>query len=414
MPVPGIPTNLYVQQGNGKVFLSWDNTPTATAYAVQRSIDGVNFTNISAPTINNYLDSTCLVSTQYFYQVAATNISGTGSYTSAQSIIPVAVGIVSLGEIREDVYDRADMANSKFLTIPEMNRNISKSYKWLYNLIRQCYGDDWYYSVPCSYRTTGNVDPQSQAQTFPLPDGLTVTDSFNTVAITGTTHSNTTIDGITSTAGIQAGYLVSGPGIPAQCYVAPGGVGANSLTVTQSATASATVSLSAGFVPPAFLQLMLAEIALNPGDQNSWVTIRKYERIQQNLWNFPNVYTFYGITNIRYRVTGSNIQLVPLASSGQTFRIQYVPRPKSLVQDIDTLDGVAGFEELVIVDAAIKAMQKEESDCSVLIAQKAEMLKEISDAASNRDVSQPETVSDSRTRNFAWSEDGGYGGGNGF
>ena len=59
-------------------------------------------------------------------------------------------------------------------------------------------------------------------------------------------------------------------------------------------------------------------------------------------------------------------------------------------------------------------MQKEESDCSVLMAQKAEMLEQIEAAAANRDIGEPECVSDSRTRNFAWSDDGQYGGGNGF
>jgi hypothetical protein len=415
MPAPSTPTNLYVQQGNGQVYLEWDLTPGALTYSVQRSTDGVNFTQVGTPSVNNFLDRTTLVQVQYYYQVAAVNGSGTSAYTAAQTIVPVPVGQICLAEIRQEAQERSDQVNGKFLSETEWNRNITKSYKWLYNLVLQKFGEDYYYSIPCSYRTSGIIDPTTQAQTFPLPDGLTVTDAFNTVTVPGNTHSNTTIDGLANTNGIQAGMLVTGMGIPAQSYVVAGTITGTSFQMTQAATSTASsIAITIGLVVPAFQKLMLAEIALNPGDSNSWVTIRKYQRIQQNLWNFPNVYTFYGITNIRYRITGSNIQLVPLASSGQTFRIQYAPRPLTLMQDTDTVDGVAGFEELIIIDAAIKAMQKEESDCSVLMAQKAEMLEQIEAAAANRDVGEPECVSDSRTRNFAWSDDGQYGGGNGF
>ena len=413
MSVPSVPTNLFVQQGNGQVFLNWDLTPTATSYSVQRSTDNINFSSVATPTINQFLDKTVLVSTQYFYRVAAINGDGTGSYTNSQSVIPVAVGLISLAEIRQEAQERSDQLNSNFLSLPEWNQNISKSYKWLYNLLLTKYGEDYYYSVPCSYITTGQFDSKTQAQTFPLPNGLTVTDSFTRVQFSGDLHSNTTIDSIASTSALSVGQLITGDGISDQTTIVS--ISTNSIVISQPATASASgVSLTAANIPPAFYKLMLAEIALNPGDPNSWVTIKKYERIQQNLWNFPNVYTFYGITNLRYRISGNNIEIVPLASSGQTFRIHYAPRPKTLMQDTDTVDGVAGYEEFIIIDAAIKAMQKEESDCSLLMAQRASIIKDIEDTAANRDIGEPETVSDSRTRNFAWSDDGQYGGGNGF
>src|SRR5271166_604294 len=98
MPVPGTPTSFNVQQGDAQVYLSWALTPTATTYQVQRSTDGVTFTNLgSAVAVNNYLDTTVTVSTLYYYQVAAINGSGTGAYTSAQNIIPCAPGQECLG-----------------------------------------------------------------------------------------------------------------------------------------------------------------------------------------------------------------------------------------------------------------------------------------------------------------------------
>lgn len=175
-----------------------------------------------------------------------------------------------------------------------------------------------------------------------------------------------------------------------------------------TATQSSTYNL-----PGDFFKGLRTEVALNPGDPNSWVTLRQFEFIQGNLWNFPNVYTFYGLTNLRYRFNGNNLMIVPIPSSGQTIRIWYVPRSATLINDTDTLDGFSGWEEYIVTDACIKALTKEESDCSVFLAQKAALLQRINEAAENRNIGEPETVSDSKTRNFSWSDDNGGMGGSG-
>lgn len=164
-------------------------------------------------------------------------------------------------------------------------------------------------------------------------------------------------------------------------------------------------------LPSDFYKMFLVEVALNTNDPNSYVTLRKFQKIQQNLWNYPNVYTFYGITNLRYRIEGNQIHLVPMPTGGQTLRINYAPRPPVLMADTDTFDGISGWEDYVVVDAAIKAMNKEESDVSVFMAQKQALLARITEVAENRDIGEPQTVSDSRMRNFSWADgDGSYGG----
>lgn len=166
-------------------------------------------------------------------------------------------------------------------------------------------------------------------------------------------------------------------------------------------------------LPADFYKLMGVEVALNPSDPNSWVTLKKFEFIQRNLWNYPNAYTFYGITNLRYRLNGTNLMIVPIASANQTLRIWYGPRPSQLINTTDIVDCVSGWEEYIIADCCIKAMAKEESSTQVFEVQKQALLKRITEAANNRDVGEPETVSDSKTRNFAWSDDNGFNGGNG-
>ena len=115
-----------------------------------------------------------------------------------------------------------------------------------------------------------------------------------------------------------------------------------------------------------------------------------------------------GIIDVRYRIVDGNINFIPQPQSGQSVRLWYVPRLRQLVLDTDIADGVNGWLEYVIVDAAIKALQKEESDVSVLMAQKAGLLERIKAAGSNRDAGMPETIS--RVRDSDWDDWGGDGG----
>lgn len=157
-------------------------------------------------------------------------------------------------------------------------------------------------------------------------------------------------------------------------------------------------------LPDDFYKLMRCEVALNPSDPNSWITLDQFQAIQANLWNYPNQFTFYGITNLRYRIWGDNLQIVPISQAGQTIRIWYSPKPNQLINDTDLVAAISGYEEYIVADVCIKALAKTEEDVSVFAAQKAALLIRIESAAENRNVGQPQTVSDSRRKNFAWSE----------
>jgi hypothetical protein len=166
-------------------------------------------------------------------------------------------------------------------------------------------------------------------------------------------------------------------------------------------------------LPADFYKLLGIEVALNNSDPLSWVTIKKFEFIERNRWSFPNVYTYQGITNMRYRVNGSNLYIVPPPQGGQTMRIWYVPRPTILMADTDTVDGISGFEEFVIVTAALIALIKEESPTAdAFKALKDEQMEMITTAANNRDIGEPEQVSDTKRLNGGFG-DGYDDGGNG-
>lgn len=403
MAVPSAPTQVWVQAGDNLAYLSWAITSGATSYTVQRSTNGVTFSTLATGVaFNNYTDTIAAVAVNatnlivgnryvitavgtttdanwttlglpsgtyaavgvsftaaatgagsgtgtvaplgvlYYYKVAAVNGDGTGSYTSTDptgatlSCIPVPIGQTTLGDLRTQAQQRADLVNSQFVTLPEWNKYLTLSYKELYDLLIAAYGNDYYIATPYTYTTSGTIDPNYNASVYPLPSN--------------------------------------------------------------------------------FYKLILCEVALNPGDPNSWVTLRQYERIQQNLWNYPNVYTFYGITNLRYRLTGTQLQIVPIPSSNQTLRIWFAPRPARLVADTDLVDGISGWEEYVILDTAIKALKKEESneEAAALEAEKMPLKMRLEAMAANRNIAEPQKVSDSRLRNFSWSDDGSSGGGGGW
>lgn len=333
MPVPPqgnviTPTGFIATSQQGQVGLSWNSSPNAVAYYINRSTDNVTFTNIGNTVDTFFQDTTGVLNTIYYYTLQASNGTNSSLPTApSQSGQALKPGQTTLGNIRLQSKQRCDRVNSPFITDQEWNTYIDQSYKELYDLLVQKFGNDYFIAPPVSFQTVNNQ------QFYPLPDD--------------------------------------------------------------------------------FYKLMGVEVQLNTGDPNSYVTLRKFEFIQRNLWNFPNVYTFYGVTNLRYRLNGNNLMIVPITTAGQILRIWYSPRPNQLINDTDTLDMVSGWEEYIVIDACLKAMIKEESDISGFAAQKQVVVKRIEEAAENRDVGEPETVSDSKRRNLAWDDGGdsnGFGG----
>lgn len=345
MAIPGRPINFVVQQANGQVWLTWDLAAGATSYDVLRSTDGVTFASIATPAPNSYLDLTATVGTEYFYQVASTNVDGTSSPTTAQSITPVLTGQITLGQLRLKSQQRADRVNSNFVGTAEWNTNINDSAFELYDLLTTLY-EDYFLAPGAIFQTNGT------SQFYALPDGAT-----NFQDLTGTP-----------------------------------------------------------FLARPFYKLVGVDcgVALN---NNAWVTLHKFNFSSRNRYIFPQITsTFLGVFNLAYRVMGDNIEFIPTPSGAQYIRLWYIPRMTKLLKDTDILTDISGWSEYIVIDAAIKALEKEESDTSLLMAQKQAMKIRIEETAMNRDAGMPDTISDVRGSGVAgvyggpgW--DGGWGGG---
>ncbi len=327
-PLPSIPANFAAQPGNGSVYLSWALVASATSYNILRGTDSVNYSTIDTSTNTNYTDTTGIIGTLYYYAIQAVNANGTGSATGPLAVTPVDLGEVSLGQIRLYAQQRADMENNDFITTPEWNSYISNSYKRLYNILVQTYGDEYYVASPFQFVTDGRYPAL-----YPLPANF---------------------------------YKLLGSDLS---------VGASS---------------------------------------NGWLTMRKFSFLSRNQYIYGNTpVSFLGVLNLKYRLCGDNIMFQPAPLANQTVQWWYIPKPRVLVADNDILDGIAGWEEYIIVDAAIKARIKDEADVTDLRIEKMELRKEIEAEASNRDAGEPEFVSDIRgiTSNyFGGGFDGPVGG----
>lgn len=168
MAIPGIPQNMYVQTANQRVLVSWDLSPGATSYIVQKSLDNVTFTTLAtvsgSPLATSYLDTAATLGVQAWYKVAASNSSGTSSYTIAKSVVPTPTGEMTLGQIRLASQQSADRVNSNFVTKPEWNSFINLAMFELYDLLTTVF-EDYNVAEPAYFSLTG-----SQSQ-FALPNG---------------------------------------------------------------------------------------------------------------------------------------------------------------------------------------------------------------------------------------------------
>lgn len=194
----------------------------------------------------------------------------------------MALGSLTLAQIRLQAQQRADMENSNFLSTAEWNLNINQSLYALYDLLIQAYGNDYYVATPFSVTTDGT------------------------------------------------NFLYA--------------------------------------LPVDFYKLLGVDLNVNQA-RMPWVSIKPFNFSERNMLQTPD--------------------------AGRQLQLWYAPRMTELVADSDVADGVDGWLEYVINDAAAKALAKEESDVSVVAAARNEIIQRIKDGAENRDQGSPATVVDS-------------------
>lgn len=346
MAAPSTPTNFYVQQANRQVFLSWDIIAGATSYQVQRSVDGVNYTNYALVTANSYLDTAVTAGTLYYYQVASVGVSATSNYTAPQSVVPTPTAEMSLGQLRLMSQQRADRVNSNFVTVPEWNSFINQSMYELYDLLITV-DEEYFVATPAQFQSQG-ANP-NQSYLYPLPDG-----------------NISWINGITGAPG----------------YIAPPFYKMKGMDLGLNSANNAWVTIN----------------KFNFIDRNRFV----YPNTASTIYGVFNLqYRMLG-NNIELIPTpsaGQNMRIWYIP------RLLQLLQDTDL-----TTTGISGWNQYIIIRAAKYALDKEESDTTKLDQELAFLTKRIEETAVNRDTGQPDRISDVRQNGMWGTNSDGYGG----
>jgi hypothetical protein len=346
MATPSTPRNFDIQQGNGNIVLTWTASVGATAYKIEKSID--NFVNVSA-----------------IYS------SGIPSYSDTTAVIGTQYWY-RVSATNDNINYSSTTPILSMVAAPQGEMSLLEL-----RLRAQQRAD----RVGSNFVVTTEWNSYINQSLMELYDLLV--DAYQDLFVAKPAKFFS--DGSTYLWPLPNGILTFQDGM--------------------------TVTPSAPFVAPAFHKLLGVDLGINNAS-NAWVTVNKFNFIDRNRFVYPNSNsTIYGVFNIQYRMMGNNIEFIPTPSSGQPIRIWYIPKLQSLLLDSDvTTIGGTGWLEYVITDAAIKALQKEESDVTVLAAQKMALIKRIEESVINRDAGQPDKISDIRQNGWWGSNSGGYGG----
>lgn len=345
--IPYQPQNLTAEQADGNILITWTGSLGAVSYKIQRSTDGINFSDYATVgQVNQYLDSLPGVGIMYWYQVAGVNsLSQVGAYSTPARMVAAPPSEMSLYELRLRAQETCDRVNSDFVTYAEWNSFARLAMYELYDLLLTSYEDlfaDQYVFI----QTNGST------QNYPLPDGV---------------------------SNYLGGNYNGTVGTPAK----------------------------------AFYKLHGMDLGVNTSN-NAWVTLLKYDFIERNKYVYPNsTSTIYGVYNMRYRLMGQNVNIIPTPAGNQQIRMWYSPRLPALLKDTDlTTIGYSGWLRYPIVRMAKYALDKEESSTQHLNEEILYLKTRIEQTAQNRDIGVPDTISNTRQDPLYGATGFGSGGGN--
>ena len=332
--IPYQPQNLTAEQTDGKVLLTWSGSLAATSYQIQRSLDGINFTSYDSTTATNYLDIFPNITVGTQYWYQVAGVNLNG--TSPYSSI---VSIVPAPPSEMSLGELRLRCQQK---ADRVNSQFVIQSEWNYFIRLAMY--ELYDILMTSfedYFAQSYVTLQTNGITanYPLPDGAT---NYLGGAYNGTS------------------------GQPAAAFYKLAGVDLN---------------VNSNPITP------------------SRVSLLRFDFIKRNQYVYPNsTSTIYGVYNMRYRLMGNNINIIPTPAGNQQLILWYSSRLPGLLQDIDlTTIGISGWLDYVIVRAAKYALDKEEdTDTSKLDNELLFLNQRIMSAAQNRDPGIADTVSETR------------------
>lgn len=167
---------------------------------------------------------------------------------------------------------------------------------------------------------------------------------------------------------------------------------------SSSSTISVTSSTDTYALPATFYKMQAVRLLV---DTNRYVRLTKATLYEiDNTYPDPSAWTVSWIPQMRcrlkYRLLGGNIVFLPFPAGSRTIKIHFAPVWAGFANDADTFDFVDGWDEYVVLCAAIKCLNKEESDPGPLLQEKMDMEMRLQNMIKNRDLGEPQRIYDAQ------------------
>lgn len=262
----------------------------------------------------------------------------------------------SLGAIRIQAKQRAGMENNPAISDQEWNSYISLSYKELYDLLVAAYGNDYYVQTPYQFQING-------LNFYPLP-----ADHYKTL-------------------GCDLQYSASPTGwITLKRFEF---IDRNKGAYLNSAVTVSSLAQLWYIPEPTSLQFM-PSCAITSGS-TSVVVSDSVDLVVGMSVAGNGIQPYTTITAINTLTNTITLSLAAVSTLPVVVLQMWI--------DSVTIDGISGWEEYVIVDAAIKSGIKQENVIMDLRQQKLDMKMRIETMAEGRDAGQAQHVSDAYSVN---------------
>jgi len=150
-------------------------------------------------------------------------------------------------------------------------------------------------------------------------------------------------------------------------------------------------------LPPDFAEALRVDYMIgagnngapSPGNPNPiWMPVKRTSLQEEASYQW-NVFTTAAGPSYRYIIENQSIRILPSSQVAGQFRMHYLPARKDLVADSETFDGVLGWEEAVILWAAIQIKAKLDQDASQFIMLLAQYNEKINAMKADRDSADP-------------------------
>lgn len=318
---------------------------------------------------------------------------------------------VSLGSMRWQAQDRADLENNNFIPTPMWNNYISQSRKRLYNMLVAAYNNNYNVAPPFQFIL-------SNSQYYPLPNGTTST--LGTTSFAPALFKLLRVD--LQYSGSPSGFVTLSryEEIETNKYAFPN-TAVNLLGQTNLKYMLQGSNIK--FIPvPMSGQMVQLEYIPKPKDLQfieTCATVGSMSLSMSDVTDLSVGMSAQGPSTSVVQVGSTITSIQPSPINQVTLSLptlSAIPIMQvAFWTDAVTVDGISGWDEFVILDAAIKAQIKQENPVQELINERAMLIEEIEGLAEGRDIGQAFHVSDVMSINGDWNS-GGFGdgfGGNG-